>query len=714
MSERGWRIGLFIGLLLAASVAAGAADNYRLVNGTEEFYYGHVSLVDIKNDGKDPTVLREGATAAEPAILNLPLGPGDTVFSSSERRCEIQFDNGTVLRLDLNTELKIEALMAQSLSARTKISNLVLRRGRVYVMYKQYNSKEMFQVITANAAVKLNHNAVATVGWGPGQGTDVQVAYGRADVLYGPNKEDLAEKAVHKNEKMIVAPDHAAFLAAADAPSDFAAWNLEINKNFDELHKGKTMIPKPVQRLNAAVFYFAQQFGNLYGEWIYDDFFGYVWRPFNNDMRYPNGGWSPYFVGRWSNFNGQMFWVGEEPWGWIPYHLGVWHWDTKRGWYWLPGSAFAPAWVDWAFFAGGFGSWRPWSMWDWGWDGPGGFGGFGGGFYGFSRREYFYNWRYPTYAYAGVGGAWLWDAGIDHPMGRDFWYYFYTLYPNGVLETMYPSGLLADGGARGREFLKADKNQLRKPEDLPFPMPREYKNGLNSLLGALKKGDERAVGSLRAVSGQSMIIGASDLHQSGLHNRVIRVDQFLDVMKSLPANSPQRVILSVPLPSNQNSAFSAGRAYDRGARLAALQAGAQGREVPSVGGPGGASGSRVNAKPAASPVRQSGIRARDWNPDVRIGLRAGLNIVYLSQRNEISVPQLHINSSMAGGGPILTSDGHVRMAWPDFSRDRSGTSSGSGYAAGESTASAGSAGSSGSGGGSASSGGGGGGGHIRN
>ena len=172
MRKRGWVKGLFIGLLLAVSLAAGAADNYQLVSGPEDFYYGHISLVDIKNDGKDPMVLREGATAAEPATLNLPLGPGDTIFTSAERRCEIQFDNGTVLRLDVNTELKIEALMAQSLSARTKISNLVLRKGRAFAMYKEYSSKEMFQIITANAAVKLAHNAVATIGFAAGAGTD--------------------------------------------------------------------------------------------------------------------------------------------------------------------------------------------------------------------------------------------------------------------------------------------------------------------------------------------------------------------------------------------------------------------------------------------------------------------------------------------------------------------------------------------------------------
>jgi hypothetical protein len=676
-------------------MAAGAADNYRLVNGTEEFYYGHISLVDIKNDGKDPMVLREGATAAEPATLNLPLGPGDTIFTSGERRCEIQFDNGTVLRLDVNTELKIEALMAQSLSSRTKVSNLVLRRGQVYAMYKQYSAKETFQVITSNAAVKLAHNAVATIGWAVDRGTDVQIAYGRADVLYGPNSKDLSEKSVYKNEKMIVAPNHAASFPLVSAPAAFETWNLEINKNFDELHKGKTMIPKPVQRLNSAVFYFAQQYGNLYGDWIYDDYFGYVWRPFMNDMRYPNGGWSPYYVGRWSNYNGQMFWVADEPWGWIPYHLGVWHWDAKRGWYWLPGSAFAPAWVDWSFFGGAYYGWRPWSIWDWGWYGTDYlYRGYGyGPFDSFGNPEFFYwGWRYWNY-YGNLGYYGWWGQG-------------------------YPMGGPGQGGGTGmQQFAKVDKGQLQKPGAPPFPMLKEFKGGLKALLGALKKGDATAVGSLQAVSRQTLVVSAADLHQSGLHNRAVRLDQLVEASRSLPANSPQRIILSVPPRSTQNSAYNASRAYDRGARLAMLQAGAQGREVPVVSREGSAPVSRVYSKSASALVQNPGIRARDWNPDVRIGLRAGLDIVYLSQRNEIYVPQLRINSSMAGGGPVLTSDGHVRMGWADSSGSGGASSSGSGSSGGSSGSGGGSAssgGSSSSGGSASSSGSSSGGGHIRN
>ena len=36
------------------------------------------------------------------------------------------------------------------------------------------------------------------------------------------------------------------------------------------LHKGETPLPKPIQKLPKAVFYFAQKYSNIHGEWLWD------------------------------------------------------------------------------------------------------------------------------------------------------------------------------------------------------------------------------------------------------------------------------------------------------------------------------------------------------------------------------------------------------------------------------------------------------------
>ena len=39
--------------------------------------------------------------------------------------------------------------------------------------------------------------------------------------------------------------------------------------------------------------------------------------------------------------------VSEEPFGWATYHCGHWGFDDEIGWYWVPGTRWAPAWVSW-------------------------------------------------------------------------------------------------------------------------------------------------------------------------------------------------------------------------------------------------------------------------------------------------------------------------------------------------------------------------------
>ena len=357
------RSAIFGAILLAAAAGLVAADNYKVVNGPKDFYFGHISYIEPTPGGADPVVLREGGATPEPGILNLPIGPGDTIRTSGDRRCEIQFDTGTIVRLDVATEVRVETILARSLSTAEELSVLTLGKGRIYVMYKEYDRKEMFQVLTPNAAVKMKHNSVVLLTAAADGTTEAQVTSGRAQVLFGPDEKQLDDRAVRKGERLIVLADHQFELAAAIEGTAFELWNREVNAHFDELHAGLTALPKPIQKLPGAVFYFAQTYGNHYGEWLWDDIYGYVWRPYIDNGAYP-WGWSPYFYGSWSYSGGQMFWVPREPWGWIPYHLGVWQWDKKLGWVWLPGSMFASAWVEWDFFFG-YASWRPMGLFDW-------------------------------------------------------------------------------------------------------------------------------------------------------------------------------------------------------------------------------------------------------------------------------------------------------------------------------------------------------------
>jgi hypothetical protein len=80
-----------------------------------------------------------------------------------------------------------------------------------------------------------------------------------------------------------------------------------------------------------------------YGKWFDHPKWGEVWRPdVENDWRpYTRGHWS------WTDEHG-WYWVAEEEWGWGPFHYGRWVFDDEEEeWLWIPGTEWAPAWVQW-------------------------------------------------------------------------------------------------------------------------------------------------------------------------------------------------------------------------------------------------------------------------------------------------------------------------------------------------------------------------------
>ncbi len=90
-----------------------------------------------------------------------------------------------------------------------------------------------------------------------------------------------------------------------------------------------------------------------YGTWVNIDGYGRCWQPRNvgND-------WRPYTNGRWVSTDAGWCWQSNESFGWATYHYGRWNQDPQRGWYWVPQTHWAPAWVSWRE-GGGYAGWAP-------------------------------------------------------------------------------------------------------------------------------------------------------------------------------------------------------------------------------------------------------------------------------------------------------------------------------------------------------------------
>ncbi len=89
-----------------------------------------------------------------------------------------------------------------------------------------------------------------------------------------------------------------------------------------------------------------------YGDWVEMPDYGWSWSP------RVERGWRPYTRGQWVMTDDGWFWDSDEHFGWAAYHYGRWVNDQNYGWFWVPGTEWAPAWVSWRH-GNGYTGWAP-------------------------------------------------------------------------------------------------------------------------------------------------------------------------------------------------------------------------------------------------------------------------------------------------------------------------------------------------------------------
>lgn len=91
------------------------------------------------------------------------------------------------------------------------------------------------------------------------------------------------------------------------------------------------------------------------GSWVEVADYGYCWQP---TVAVSNRSWRPYTDGYWAYTDVGWTWVSYEDFGWATYHYGRWVRLRGRGWIWVPGREWGPAWVSWRT-GGDYVGWAP-------------------------------------------------------------------------------------------------------------------------------------------------------------------------------------------------------------------------------------------------------------------------------------------------------------------------------------------------------------------
>jgi hypothetical protein len=286
----------------------------------------YVSVVD-----GGATLERDGRV--ENAPLNMPLLSGDRL-KTTDGRVEVRFADGGRLHLDSGTSLDV-------------LSDELVRLGDGRIRLSVQRAQQVrYRVDSAIGSARITE---------PGE-------Y-RLAILHTPQETQL-EFAVIRGAGEIfteqgttaVRSGERAYASAGLAPSYAYTYNSANMDEFDrwsEMQRGTVYAAssESSQHLPADMGGYASTF-DQYGDWRYQQTYGYVWYP-----RVATG-WRPYYYGRWAPYPTYGWtWITGDPFGYPTHHYGRWGFSAGL-WFWIPSPYWGPAYVSWGY-APSYVSWCP-------------------------------------------------------------------------------------------------------------------------------------------------------------------------------------------------------------------------------------------------------------------------------------------------------------------------------------------------------------------
>jgi len=264
------------------------------------------------------------------AVNNRPLTTGDNIWADKDSRAEFQIGS-TSIRMDSETSVTF-------LELDDRTTQLRLSQGSILFRIRHLDDEDHFEIDTPNSAFVVQRTGEYRVDVNAdGSETDVTDWRGRGEVTGGGASYD------------VVAGQRARFIGTQDL--DHEIDQLPSRDDFDSFAFDRD---DREDRAESADYISPETTGyedlDEYGHWRYVADYGPVWTPVGVGV-----GWSPYRFGHWVWADPWGWtWVGDEPWGFAPYHYGRWAY-VEGGWCWAPGPiavrpVFAPALVA---FVGG-------------------------------------------------------------------------------------------------------------------------------------------------------------------------------------------------------------------------------------------------------------------------------------------------------------------------------------------------------------------------
>ena len=250
----------------------------------------------------------------ERAFVNLPVVQGAQLRTGDNGRAEIEFEDGSSMRLGPNTAVEFSKLALDDSGMR--ISEVSLTQGMAYV---NWLGKDNFNLAFAQEKVALDRSAHFRVDTSS-HVANLAVLKGQVQVE-GPAGQLSVEK--KKTATFDVANNDKSSVQNKIAASPLDDWDKEATSYHDQYAKNNSSSP----------YGYGLSDLNYYGAYTNVPGYGMMWQPF-----FAGAGWDPFMDGAWGFYPGfgYMF-ASAYPWGWLPYRYGNWMFVPGFGWMWQPG-----------------------------------------------------------------------------------------------------------------------------------------------------------------------------------------------------------------------------------------------------------------------------------------------------------------------------------------------------------------------------------------
>ena len=257
----------------------------------------------------------------ESAFLNLPVTQGTQLKTLKNGRAEIEFEDGSTMRLAPNSTVQFSTLGLTD--AGKHVSTVDLIEGMAYVNWLG-KSGDQFSLNFSREKIALDHAAHFRVSTST-ESAKLAVFKGDVDVN-GPAGSLAVDK--KKTATFDAANDDKSTLASNIEEAPLDSWDKESISYHDQYTRDQ------YAKNNSSPYGYGFSDMNYYGAYSNVPGYGMMWQPYFTGV-----GWDPFMDGAWSFYpgSGYMF-VSAYPWGWMPYRYGNWMFVPGFGWMWQPGA----------------------------------------------------------------------------------------------------------------------------------------------------------------------------------------------------------------------------------------------------------------------------------------------------------------------------------------------------------------------------------------